>query len=60
MDRTKLWLEKSFKGAADKKKHRNATFKMLILLGSASLDFMVVYRNEIVGLVEAKYLEKFD
>ena len=60
VDRSKLWLEKSFKGPVDRKKHRNAVFQMYILLGSAGLDFCVSYRNEVVGHVEAKYLQKFD
>lgn len=54
-----LWLEKSIKGV-DRKKHRNATFTMFLVLGSADLSFVIAYRQQIVGGVTAKYLQKFD
>ena len=58
VDRNKLWLEKSFKGP-DKVKHRSPTFQLIIILGNASLDFVVGYREQIVGHVEANYKQTF-
>ena len=58
-DCDKLWMEKSFKSPVTKKKHRNAIFQLFIILGNASLDFVVAYKEEIVGHVEAEYKEKF-
>ena len=57
-NKDKLWLEQSFRGA-DGKKRRNAVMQIIIILGSATLDFVVVYKDEILGAVEAKYAESF-
>ena len=58
-DCDKLWLEKSFKSPITKKKHRKAKFDICIILGNATLDFTVAYKDELVGHVEAKYMEEF-
>ncbi|KAM0796671.1 hypothetical protein BDR22DRAFT_866080 [Usnea florida] len=58
-DCDKLWLEKSFKSPITKKKHRRAKFDICIILGNATLDFTVAYKDELVGHVEAKYMEEF-
>lgn len=58
-DCDKLWLEKSFESVITKKKHRKAKFELSIILGNATLDFLVAYKDELVGLVEAKYMEEF-
>lgn len=56
-DKNKLWLEKSFKTAVGKR--RKADMDMYIILGSATLDFVVIYKNKILAAVEAKYVERF-
>ena len=56
-DKDKLWLERSFKTPAGKR--RQANMLMCIILGNATLDFFVIYRNEVLAAVETKYAENF-
>ncbi|KAK7398435.1 hypothetical protein QQX98_012186 [Neonectria punicea] len=55
----KIWLEKSYKSSAAPGKWRDMTFNIVVMLGSATLDFFVEYRGEPVGHVEATYMETF-
>ena len=58
-DCDKLWLERSFKSPLTKTKHRNAVFQLFIILGNAALDFVVMYKDEVLAHVEAEYAEQF-
>lgn len=40
-------------------KWRNLTFNLIVMLGNATLDYLVEYRKEFVAHVEAKYAETF-
>jgi len=56
---TKLWMEDSYSNPLTKEKWRNCYFDLLIHLGKASLDFVVMYKGEILAAVEAEYKEDF-
>ncbi|KPM39250.1 hypothetical protein AK830_g7310 [Neonectria ditissima] len=55
---SKIWREKSYRNSAGEK-WRDMTFDIVVFLGNATLDFLVAYRNEPVGYIEAKYMESF-
>lgn len=59
IERSKLWLEKSFKDPATGQKWRSALFDFWIRLDQTKLDFYVKYKDEQVAVVEAKYKEEF-
>jgi hypothetical protein len=59
IDCNKLWLEKSWKDPSTGQKWRSATFTLAVLLDSATLHFVVFYRDEPVAYTEAKYKEDF-
>lgn len=59
VDCSKLWMEKSHKNPLTKVKWRRCIFQLCIALGNATLDFVVAYKDELVGHVEAEYMEKF-
>lgn len=52
----KIWgHEKSYKSPVMPGKWRNAKIDLHILLGGATLEYMVAYHGETMGSVEAKY-----
>ncbi|KAL1794655.1 hypothetical protein ACET3X_006471 [Alternaria dauci] len=57
VDRTKLYLEYSWKDKETRKKYRTATFDLTVTLNSATLQFMVAYKEKQVAYTEAKYKE---
>ncbi|KAF7553497.1 hypothetical protein G7Z17_g3586 [Cylindrodendrum hubeiense] len=56
---SKIWMEKSYKSVVVPGKWRDMTFDLFVLLGNATLDFVVAYQREPVAHVEAKYMEDF-
>ncbi|KAL2060461.1 hypothetical protein VTL71DRAFT_9492 [Oculimacula yallundae] len=56
---TKLWMEQSYRNPLTGQKWRNCNFDLFIHLGKGSLDFVVMYGEEILAAVEAEYREDF-
>ncbi|KAH7125733.1 hypothetical protein B0J11DRAFT_506551 [Dendryphion nanum] len=56
---SKLWQESSYRDPNTHQKWRSATFDLVIALDSATLHFIVKYKNEPVAYTEAKYKEDF-
>ncbi|KAH7357222.1 hypothetical protein BKA65DRAFT_592706 [Rhexocercosporidium sp. MPI-PUGE-AT-0058] len=56
---TKLWMEQSYRNPLTGQKWRNCNFDLFIHLGKGSLDFVVMYGDEILAAVEAEYKEDF-
>jgi len=52
-------MEDSYRNPLTKQKWRDCYFDLLIHLGKASLDFVVMYKGEVVAAVEAEYKEDF-
>ncbi|KAF4945169.1 hypothetical protein FSARC_14493 [Fusarium sarcochroum] len=52
-----IWKEKSFRSAARPGKWRSMVVGLIVDLGNATLDYVVTYRRELVGHVEAEYVE---
>jgi hypothetical protein len=52
-------MEDSYRNPLTKEKWRDCYFDLLIHLGKASLDFVVMYKGEILAAVEAEYREDF-
>ncbi|KAG9557021.1 hypothetical protein KCU71_g11127, partial [Aureobasidium melanogenum] len=48
-----LWLEKSFKSPVDKKKYRNAYFKLVMKLGT-NIEFRVFYKEKLAASCSAR------
>ncbi|KAI8713929.1 hypothetical protein NCS52_01239000 [Fusarium sp. LHS14.1] len=59
VDESKIWLERSYRSEAVPGKWRDMTLDLMVLLGNATLDYVVKYRDEFVGAVEANYVEQF-
>lgn len=58
VDESKIWLERSYRSEAVPGKWRDMTLELMVLLGNATLDYVVKYRDEFVGAVEANYVEQ--
>jgi hypothetical protein len=56
---SKLWRESSYKDPSTGQKWRAATFDLWIHLDSATLEFFVQYKGELVAYTDAKYKEDF-
>ncbi|CAG8962469.1 hypothetical protein HYFRA_00014199 [Hymenoscyphus fraxineus] len=56
---TKLWQEQSYRNPITGRKSRNCNFELFINLGKGSLDFAVLYRDEILAAAEVEYKEDF-
>jgi hypothetical protein len=50
-----LWKEKSYKNPYTNQKWRDATFDLGIVLGNATLQFLVVYKDDLKAMTEARY-----
>ncbi|KAL8743828.1 MAG: hypothetical protein Q9190_003853 [Brigantiaea leucoxantha] len=55
IDKSKPWMEKSYKNPLTKEKWRDATFTLQFEPGSASILFKVFYKGEQVAYTRAKY-----
>ena len=55
IERSKLWMETSYKNPITKKKWRDATFNLQFEPGSASITFSVYYKSQRVAYTRAKY-----
>lgn len=51
-----LWLEKSFKSPVDKKKYRNAYFKLVMKLGT-NIEFRVFYKEKLAASCSARFAD---
>ncbi|RMJ13421.1 hypothetical protein CDV36_006927 [Fusarium kuroshium] len=59
VEEEKIWHEDSYRSDAQPGKWRTMTMKLFLILGNATLDFRVKYRNEYVATVEAEYVQDF-
>lgn len=50
-------MEEGYRSPVNGRKFRDATFDLLISLGSANIDFEVRYQNEVAGVCKAQYME---
>lgn len=57
VERRLLWHEKSFKSPVTREKLRKAILDMAIVLGNATLSFMIQYRGETMTSVAVDYPE---
>ncbi|RSL54238.1 hypothetical protein CEP54_009995 [Fusarium duplospermum] len=57
VDESKIWLEETYKSKGLPGDWRNMKMELSLILGNATLGFMVKYRDDSVGTVEAKYME---
>ncbi|KAL8759425.1 MAG: hypothetical protein Q9199_000795 [Rusavskia elegans] len=58
VDRSNLWHEKSFKSPVTREKLRKAMFDMAIILGNATLEFVISYRGQTMTSVAVDYPEQ--
>jgi hypothetical protein len=59
IQRSKLWVERSFKDKSTRQKWRSALFDFYIRLENTTLEYFVMYKGEQVAHTEAKYKEDF-
>lgn len=59
MEEAKIWNEPSYKSDAKPGKWRDMKMELILILGNATLDFRVKYRDEFVAAVEAEYMQDF-
>jgi len=57
--RSKLWSAESFRDEKTGQKWRSALFDFGIRLDSTTLEFFIMYKDELMALTEAKYKEDF-
>ncbi|EEU38428.1 uncharacterized protein NECHADRAFT_88549 [Fusarium vanettenii 77-13-4] len=59
VEEAKIWNEPSYKSDAKPGKWRDMKMELILILGNATLDFRVKYRDEFVAAVEAEYMQDF-
>ncbi|KAM6516430.1 hypothetical protein FALCPG4_014614 [Fusarium falciforme] len=59
VEEAKIWNEPSYRSEAKPGKWRDMKMELILILGYATLDFRVRYRDEFVAAVEAEYMQDF-